>query len=199
MGVQVEEALRRAAESLVSRDSALARRVVEGDAAIDELESRIEDHIVTLIATGQPVATDLRRLVTGLKVVTQIERMGDHAVHVAKATLRLEGEASVAVPEGIPTMADIGISMLRRALECYVRNDARATGALAGMDEEVDAIQRRVARELEDRMRGSPESVRPSLELIFAARYLERVADHATNIGEWIAFGETARKTALNP
>jgi phosphate transport system protein len=199
MGVRVEEALRTAVESLTSRDSELARRVITGDLAINGMESVIEDRVVSLIATEQPVATDLRRLVTGLKVVTQIERMGDHAVHVAKATLHLAAEPEIDVPEGIPTMARMGISMLERALEGFVHNDSGSNAALADMDVEVDALRKRVARELEDRMRRSPESVRQSVELLLVARFLERVADHATNIGEWISYGETARKTELNP
>ena len=116
MGVMVEEALRRAVESLVNKDGELARAVVAGDAAINQMEQEIEDRCIVLIAREQPVATDLRRLVTLLKVVTQLERMGDHALHVAKGTLRLLPETYMKPLIDIPRMAELAIGMIRDVL-----------------------------------------------------------------------------------
>ncbi len=199
MGVLVEETMRRALDSLIDLDLEAAKRVTEGDAAIDRKQSTIEDMAVALVATEQPVATDLRRLVTGLKIVTQLERMGDHAAHVAKATLKLSTDGRPELPPEIPEMGRRGVAMLRAALTALVDNDARGTAALVDMDRQVDVLYDRAIGELSGRMRRSPALVDQTLLLVFVCRDLERLADHATNIGEWIVYGETAQHVALNP
>jgi phosphate transport system protein len=199
MGVLVEEAVLRAIDSLRDRNVQAALEVTAGDAAIDLAQTRIEDLAIALVATEQPVATDLRRLVTGLKIVTQLERMGDHAAHVAKAAVDLAAEDRLDLPPQIHEMGLRGHAMLQAALSALVDNDAGRTKALADMDRQVDLLYDRAVDELTGRMRRSPALVDPSLRLILVCRDLERLADHATNIGEWIVYGETAQHVELNP
>ena len=199
MGVLVQKALRGALEGLVKGDLEAARKVIRGEPEIDRMQTAIEDRAVTLVATEQPVATDLRRLVTGLKIVTQLERMGDHAAHVARAALELAGGSKAALPPQIDQMGRLASDMLRAALKAMVDYDAAETAALMDMDRRMDALYHEAAALLTARMRQAPEQVDASLPLIFVCRHLERLADQATNIGEWTVYGETARHVELNP
>jgi phosphate transport system protein len=198
MGVMVEEALRRAVDSLVNRDGELARAVVAEDLNINRMEQEIEDRCVVLIAREQPVATDLRKLVTSLKIVTQLERMGDHALHVAKGTLRLLPEAYMKPLIDIPRMADIGIGMIRDALTAFLDNDADRARAVALRDREIDELHNQVMREVFTYMMENNKYISQSISLLFISRFLERVGDHVTNICEWVVYGATGERVELN-
>ncbi len=198
MGVMVEEALRRAVASLVNRDAEMARAVVADDLNINRLEQEIEDRCVVLIAREQPVATDLRRLVTGLKIVTQLERMGDHALHVAKGTLRILPEAYMKPMIDIPRMAEVGIGMIREALSAFLANDAQAARQVALRDQEIDELHEQVMREVFTFMMQDPKYIPQSISLLFISRFLERVGDHVTNICEWVVYSATGERVELN-
>jgi phosphate transport system protein len=198
MGVMVEEALRRAVDSLVNRDGELARAVVAEDLNINRMEQEIEDRCVVLIAREQPVATDLRKLVTSLKIVTQLERMGDHALHVAKGTLRLLPEAYMKPLIDIPRMAGIGIGMIRDALTAFLDNDADRARAVALRDREIDELHNQVMREVFTYMMENNKYISQSISLLFISRFLERVGDHVTNICEWVVYGATGERVELN-
>ena len=198
MGVRVEEALRRAVAALAAQDEAAARRVVADDEAINAMEISIEDRCIALIATEQPVALDLRRIVTAMKIVTQLERMGDHARHVAKAALRLAGEKLMKPLIDIPRMGELCAGMIRDVLTAFVGNDAERARSVARADNEVDALHKQVAREVLTHMMSEPRTIGQGMELTFVSRFIERTADHVTNIAEWIVYCETGKHTELN-
>jgi phosphate transport system protein len=198
MGVMVEEALRQAVESLVNKDGELARAVVAGDAAINQVEQEIEDRCIVLIAREQPVATDLRKLITSLKIVTQLERMGDHALHVAKGTLRLLPETYMKPLIDIPRMAEIGIGMIRDVLTAFLDNDAERAREVASRDHLVDELHNQVMREVFTYMMENTKNIPQSISLLFISRFLERVGDHVTNICEWVVYSATGERVELN-
>jgi phosphate transport system protein len=198
MGVMVEEALRRAVESLVNKDGELARAVVAGDAAINQMEQEIEDRCIVLIAREQPVATDLRRLVTLLKVVTQLERMGDHALHVAKGTLRLLPETYMKPLIDIPRMAELAIGMIRDVLTALLNLDAALAREVAQRDRLVDDLHDQVMREVFTYMMENSRFISQSISLLFISRFIERVGDHVTNICEWVVYSATGEHVELN-
>jgi len=198
MGVMVEEALHQAVKSLVNKDGELARAVVAGDAAINQVEQEIEDRCIVLIAREQPVATDLRRLVTSLKIVTQLERMGDHALHVARGTLRLLPEAYMKPLIDIPRMAEVGINMIRDVLTAFLDNDAERAREVASRDRLVDELHNQVMREVFTYMMENSKFISQSISLLFISRFLERVGDHVTNICEWVVYSATGERVELN-
>jgi phosphate transport system protein len=198
MGVRVEDSLRKAVTCLCMQDVAGARAVIEDDEKINAMEIEIEDRCIALIATEQPVALDLRRIVTGMKIVTQLERMGDHARHVAKAAVRLAGETYMKPLIDIPRMGELCAAMVHDVLAAFVANDAERARKVAGTDAEVDALHKQVVREVLTYMMGQPHYVSQGLELIFVSRFIERTADHVTNIAEWIVYCETGKHAELN-
>jgi len=198
MSVMVEEALRRAIESLVAKDEVKAREVVAGDEAINRLEQAIEERVVVLIAREQPVATDLRRLVTCLEVVAQLERMGDHAQHVARGTLRLLPEPYMKPLIDIPRMAELLIVMIREALTAFLDNDEARARWVALRDREVDGLHEQVMREVFTYMMQDSRLIPQSISLLFISRFLERIGDHVTNICEWVVYGATGERVELN-
>jgi phosphate transport system protein len=198
MGVLVEEALRRAVESLVRKDGELAQAVVAGDADINRMEQEIEERCVVLIAREQPVATDLRKLVTSLKVVTQLERMGDHALHVARGTLRLLPEPYMKPLIDIPRMAEIGIGMIRDVLTAFLDNDAERAREVAQRDQQIDELHTQVMREVFTYMMENTSFISQSISLLFISRFLERIGDHVTNICEWVVYSATGERVELN-
>ena len=198
MGVLVEEALRKAVGSLVNQDRDMARQVIEEDTAVNKMEVDIEDKCTVIIARDQPVASDLRQLITSLKVVTQLERMGDHAVHIAKAALRLADKKPMKPLIDIPEMGELCIHMARKVISAYIACDAREAEKIADMDEKVDNLRDQVMRELISYMLEDTKHISQSLDLLFVSRYLERFADHVTNISEWIVYNATGRHAELN-
>lgn len=198
MGRQVEEAIGRAVDALRNRDRAAAEGVIAGDAAIDRAELEIETTCLQLIALHQPMASDLRRLGTALKVITDLERMADHAVDIARATLRIGDEPLIKPLVDIPRMAEIARAMVRGALEAYLRHDADLAYRLVERDDELDGLYAQVFRELLVLMMGDPGVIRQAMQLLLVAQHLERVGDHATNVAEWVVYMVTGQRPALN-
>jgi phosphate transport system protein len=198
MGVRVEDALRKAIAGLVKQDMVVAGQVIADDEKINTLETQIEDRCIALIATEQPVALDLRRIVTGMKIVTQLERMGDHARHIAKATVRLAGQSYMKPLVDIPRMGELCASMVHDVLTAFVENDAERARLVARTDTEVDVLHKQVVRDVLAFMMGQPHNVSQGLELVFVSRFIERTADHVTNIAEWIVYCETGKHAELN-
>jgi phosphate transport system protein len=172
--------------------------VVAGDAAINQVEQEIEDRCIVLIAREQPVATDLRKLITSLKIVTQLERMGDHALHVAKGTLRLLPETYMKPLIDIPRMAESGIGMIRDVLTAFLDNDAERAREVASRDHLVDELHNQVMREVFTYMMENTKNIPQSISLLFISRFLERVGDHVTNICEWVVYSATGERVELN-
>lgn len=198
MATMVEEAIYRAVKALKGRDPALAQEVIDRDAAIDDLELAIERDCLRLLALQQPMASDLRTIGTALKIITDLERMADHATDIAKITIRMGDEPFIKPLIDIPRMAELCQRMLRAALEAYVRRDAARAYRMIEDDDEVDHLYGQIFRELLTYMLQDPKTIQQATYLLFVASHLERVADHATNLGEWIIYMVTGERKEMN-
>jgi phosphate transport system protein len=194
MGDLVGKAIEDAVQSLAKQDEALARKVIAGDDIIDQLEIDIEDKCMVLIARQQPLARDLRIISTGLKITTDLERMGDHAFDIAKVTLRLAKQPLIKPLVDIPRMARMAQQMLKESLEAYMTLDIALAERVCLADNEVDDLYQQVFRELLTYMMEDQRTIGQATQLIFVGRYLERIADHATNIAEWVIYLVTGQR-----
>jgi phosphate transport system protein len=198
MGSLVEEAIHLSVKALADRDIALAEKVIQNDDQIDEINLHLERECFRLIALQQPMASDLRRIATVVKVVTDLERMADHAVSIAKATVRLKGETYVKPLIDIPKMAILAQTMVRDALTAYIDQDIDKCYSLAKDDHAVDRLYKEVYNELIEIMKENKDAVFQGTQFLFVARYLERIADHATNLAEWVIYLVTGKLEELN-
>ena len=197
MGQSVQDAIKNAVDALARRDKALAQQVMDGDDLIDSMQVEIEDRCISLIARQQPVATDLRILGTGLKITTDLERIGDHAFDIAKIVLLIGDEPLIKPLVDIPRMAVMAQSMLEDSLQAYLKLDIQLAEKVCRDDDLVDQLYHQVFRELLTYMLEDPKKIKQATQLIFVARYLERIADHSTNVAEWVIYlvtGERLRK-----
>lgn len=194
MGTLVEEQIARAVDSLTTRDLKVAQQVIEDDDRVDDLEMEIERRCLTLLALQQPMAGDLRVVSTALKIITDLERMADHAADIANVTRRLGHDPLIKPLVDIPRMATVAAHMVRSALNAYIARDVEMARDMIRMDDEVDRLYGQIFRELLDIMRQDPDSVFQATYLLFVANYLERIADHATNLGEWVQYMVTGRR-----
>jgi phosphate transport system protein len=198
MGTRVEENLRKALEALKSQNVELAREVKASDELINALQLKIEDQAAVLIATQQPVARDLRELVTVFKVTDNLERAGDHAVHLAKAAIKLAGEPSYRQTDRLVKMAEIECGMIRGTVDAYLNQDAKAARRVAAEDDAVDAEHKLVVKEVLELMREKPDHVERASRILAASGFLERLGDHMTNICEAVVFMVEGRHVELN-
>lgn len=185
--------LARAMRALVEQDSALADRVIAEDDVADDLDLEIEQDCMRLLALQQPMARDLRTLGTALKIIADLERVGDYAVDIARSAKVLAGEAYFKPLEDIPRMAELTEAMVRDAAEAFVKHDLDLVHRVVRQDDEVDRIWYRLLDELVEYMRGDPDLVLQATHLLLVARYLERIADHVVNVAERVAYMETGR------
>ena len=197
MGQEVERILQGCMESLIALDRAQAEFWIAEDQLINNFERQVDDQCVRLIATQQPVAKDLRKIISAMKISTDLERMGDLAIGIAKVVRRIERPLCKPLID-IPLMAEKALAMMRRGLEAYSNEDQLLAQGLAAQDDEVDHLYNQVVRDLLVIMSKNPEIIDQGMYLIFAGRYLERFADHATNIGENVIYIATAERKDLN-
>jgi len=188
MGGYVESAIHRSVRALVDRDPELARQVMRDEARINQMEIEIDNLTTRLFALRQPMARDLRFLTAAMKINTDLERMGDLAVNIAQRALSLVAQEPVKPLIDIPRMAQLVESMLLRTLDAFVKGDADEAVSVLTADDEVDALRDSVYQELVAYMQRDPTTVPAAVDLIFVARNLERIADHATNIAEDVVF-----------
>ena len=188
MAGMVETAIERGIEALKTRDVALARQIIEGDVAINRKRYETEDKCLELIATQQPLASDLRTIVSVLHIIVDLERMGDHAEGIAKLVLLLSDEPPLKPYIDIPRMAEIGTGMLMDSLEAFRHRDTALARAICDRDDEVDALYEQVYRELLTFMIDDPRSIQRATWLLWVAHNLERIADRVTNICERVVF-----------
>jgi phosphate transport system protein len=196
MGASVEEVIYKAIRALQERDADLAGLVIEGDGSIDELENRIDEECLKILALHQPVARDLRRITAVLMINTDLERMADLAVDIAERAAVLAQPPTVGIPDELQRMADLTTVMVRDSLNAFVNLDARQARQVVRLDDEVDRLNSAIIRGIVSSMQRSPEHVEPGLSLFSAVRHLERIADHATNIAEDVVYlveGEIVR------
>lgn len=197
MGNVVAVAIEDAVLSLAQQNVELAHKVLAGDDVIDNMQVEIEDKCMVLIARQQPLARDLRIVGTGLKITTDLERMGDHAFDIAHITMKLADQPLLKPLVDIPRMAHMAQKMLRDSLEAYMNLDITLAEQVCLSDDEVDNLYQQVFRELLTYMMENPRLISQATQLLFATRYIERIADHATNISEWVIYlvtGERMRK-----
>ena len=190
MAALVESSIHTSVQSLTEKDDRLARRVIEDEGLINKMELDLDARVTRLLALNQPVAGDLRLLVMCLKINTDLERMGDLAVSVAERAISLNKlNAPLGAPLAeMPRMASIVEDMLHRTLDSFVKGDAEAAQSILRTDDEVDALRDVVYRSVISIMRTQPDLVDAAVHLMFVARSLERIADHATNIAEDIIY-----------
>lgn len=198
MGSMVEQQIYNAVESLVKKDEKLAQKVIEDDDIVDNMEYMIEDKCVKLIARQHPLAKDLRFVFTGVKIATDLERMSDNAVDIARTTIRLLNQQYIKPLIDIPKMAELTCEMVKNALDAYINQDIAAAQKVCDADDEIDGLYSRIFRELLAIMMEDPNTILQATQLLFVGRYLERIADHATNLGEWIIYVVTGEKKELN-
>ena len=177
---QVQDAI----TSLVESDAELAKRVIAGDAEVDDLEVEMDEEAICYMNMRSPIASDLRLLIVGMKASHDLERVADEAVGIAKRVKRLAKEIPLKPYIDIPRMASIALEMLRDALDCFLDGDAEKAATVISRDKEVDAINKQLYRELTGHMVEDQETISRGIELMFISRSIERIADHATNIAE---------------
>jgi len=202
MGRLVQTQLADALRALVQRDPDLARQTIERDDLVDCMEVEIDEFCLRLLARYQPTACDLRLITTGLKITTDLERIGDLAVDICECTLPLIAEPRLLPLIDISSMAFIAERMVQESLEAFVREDTALAVRLCGDDDEVDALQQQLFRVLLTYMVEDPQTISRVIRLLFVAKCLERIADHATNIAEMVVYmvrGKTIRHLAPLP
>jgi len=202
MGGLAEERVREAVRGLMDRDEAALEAVLRGDQPINDLHIELDDRCFKLLALHQPMAADLRVIVAAVKINTDLERVGDLAVNIAEAGKRYLRHAPVKPLIDIPRMGELAQSMLRDALDAFVRRDMALAEAVLAQDDIVDALKTQIFRELLTYMLQTPATIEPALDLILISRHLERIGDHATNVAEDVIFilsAKDVRHTSIGP
>ena len=198
MGEHVEQGLAGAIEALRTMDSQKAKQIVERDIELNQMEEQVMEIGSRLIVTQQPVAKDLRRIIVAFRISSDLERMGDLAVDIAKVTMRLEGQKLIKPLIDIPKMSDQVILMLRESLQSYLDENTDLAYKMAKDDDEVDHLYSQMIQELYTFMIENPDSLQQAMLLTLVGRYIERIADHATNIGESAVYLVTGHRPDLN-
>lgn len=198
LGSLAEIALTQSFEALKTKNNDLALQVLENDAKIDLLDEEINDFAILLIAKQQPVAIDLRRIIVAIKIATDVERMADFAVNIAKSAIRIGEQPFVISLNKLEKMHEIAVNMLSLTLKAYYEEDVVAAKKVADMDDEVDRLYDETIRELLERTKAYPDAMSQITQLSFTARYIERIADHATNIAENVFYLVKGKHYDLN-
>lgn len=198
MGETVAKQIEESINALKEQDETLADKVIEDDDIIDKFEEEIEDKCIKLMATENPLAGDLRRIFITTKIITDLERMGDHAVDIAKIAKKLIGESYIKDLIDIPKMAKIVEVMIKDSLEVYITRDVDRAYKVSKMDDEVDKLYKSIFAELLIIMGNNPATINQASQFLFVCKFLERMADHTTNICEWTVYLESGEKLKLN-
>ncbi|MGO9268257.1 MAG: phosphate signaling complex protein PhoU [Candidatus Binataceae bacterium] len=198
MGGLVESQIAEAIEALIERDTARARATIARDAEVNRMDVENDELSIRLLALHQPAASDLRFITTSLKITTDLERIGDNAVNICERVLELNEEPQLKPYIDIPRMATIAQSMVRDSVDAFMRDDPDLAEEVVDRDDEVDALNYQIYRELLSYMVEDPSSIARATRVLFVSKNLERVADHATNIAEMVVYmvkGRTIRHT----
>jgi phosphate transport system protein len=198
MGTRVETVLGDAMRALTQLDTISARRIIADDIKLNQIEESIDLLGARMIATQQPVAKDLRRILVAFKMASDLERMGDLAVDIAKVVVRLDGQTLVKPLVDLPQMAEISQQMIRESIQSYVQENVNLACKMAQDDDQVDALFGQVVRDLYGVMMENPRTITQASLITFVGRYIERIADHATNIGESVVYLVTGKRPDLN-
>lgn len=199
MGMMVNEAIHKSVRAFIDHDKVLAKEVIDGDSKINQREVDLEKRSFELIALQQPVTTDLRIIVTVMKAISDLERMGDHAVSIAKSTIRVKGNRRVPeIEKMIAEMADKVKVMVETVLDAYVKENQERAKTIAASDEEINGYSKKIYEECIDQMYRDPDTIVGSMDYMLVASYLERIGDYVTNICEWIIYLKTGKLVELN-
>jgi phosphate transport system protein len=193
MGGLAEERVRLAMRALVERDLKLVAEVIDGDHAVNVMQLEIDDRCFKLLALYQPMAIDLRTIVSAVKINSDLERVGDLAVNIVEAAERYVMHPPVKALIDLPRMGTLAQLMLRQSLDAFVSQDIASAHDVLKQDDALDGLKDQVFRELLTYMLGDPRTIEPSIDLILISRHLERIGDHATNIAEDVIFIVEAR------
>jgi phosphate transport system protein len=188
MGGLAEAQLTRAVEALVRRNSELATQVVQDDKRIDALEADVAQMTVRMLALRQPMAQDLREVVAAIKIASDIERIGDYAKNIAKRAIVLSAHAPMKPVTSIPRMSQLALQIIKDVLDAYIEKDAEGARVAWRRDEEVDEMYNSVFREMLTYMMEDPRNIGPCTHLLFIAKNIERIGDHATNVAEIVYY-----------
>jgi phosphate transport system protein len=198
MGALVEDQIRRVMHALLERDDGLAREVMERDQRVNAYDVEIDEKCVELLALHQPTAIDLRVIMTAVKIVTDLERIGDQAVNIAQRAIELNSEPQLKPYVDLPRMAERAQRMVKESLDAFVNRDTELARRVCASDSEVDNLKEQIFRELLTFMMQDPKTIPRALRLILISRFMERIADHSTNIAEMVIYmveGKLVRHT----
>lgn len=198
MGSLVEEAIAGSVTALKTQDTALAQRIIDEDDRIDYYYVQIDDQCLKLIATQQPMAKDLRKIITGLKIISDLERMADHAVDIAKIAIQISHEPLIKPLIDIPRMSEYAQKMVKNCLDAYVKEDVTLAESVGVDDDLVDHLHNQIFRELLTYMMEDQKNIKQATHLLFVSRFLERIGDRATNIGEAVIYLVTGDRRDIN-
>jgi phosphate transport system protein len=188
MGGMVEEQIQGALRALVERDSHLAREIIENDHQVNTLDVEVDEDCLRLLALQQPTARDLRLVTTAMKISTELERMSDLAENVCERAIELNEEPQLKPYIDIPRMANWALQMVREALDAFVMSDAVLARKVTADDDFIDDLTQQLFRELLSFMIENPQTITRAIRITFIAKYLERIADHATNVAELVVY-----------
>ena len=198
MATKVEEDLGKAMSALRNNDKELAKEVKADDVVVNALQIKIEDEAAVVLATQQPVARDLRELVTIFKLASNLERSGDHTVHLANAAIKLASDPPFRSMEHLERMAETGQEMIRSAVSAFLSQDADAARKVAALDDTIDREHKALIEEVLALMKEHPKLVKKAVRLLNVSGYLERLGDHVTNICEEVIYMVEGRHEELN-
>lgn len=198
MGSIVEKQIHGSIDSLVNQDLDLAEKIISNDDNVDNMQKEIENTAIKLIAMQQPLAVDLRTIFTTTKVVADLERIADHAVDIAKVTKRLKNYKYIKSLTDIPRMSELVMEMIKESLDAYIEGNTDKAYLTCKKDDEIDALYKQVLSELLLMMIEDPKTINQASQFLFVCKYLERVADHCTNICESTIYLITGEQIDLN-
>jgi phosphate transport system protein len=187
----VKNAIKKAEKALIEQDFILAQQIIDSDDEIDNKEKEIESFCLKIISQQQPVAGDLRHISSVLKIITDLERIGDHATDISELTLLLADKTYIKKLEHIPQMAAATMKMVTESIDAFVKNDLELANGVIIYDDIVDNLFETVKKDLIELIKENAENGNQAIDLIMVAKYFERIADHATNVAEWVAFSLT--------
>ena len=191
MALMVERAIEQTFVAFEDQNYTLAEDVIKGDRLVNDMERSIESRCLSLILRQQPVACDLRQISTALKVVTDLERIGDHASDIAELILRIRSEHAYHIVKHLPAMAQEAQKMVHDAVEAFITQDLEEATKIIHMDDEVDSLFNKVKNDVINLLKSSPDQADQGIDLLMIAKYLERIGDHAVNVCEWTEFSKT--------
>ena len=199
MGMMVSSAVHKSVRAYIKHDKILAQEVIENDINITHMDTRLEKKSFEMIALQQPVTTDMRMIITVMKASSDLERMADHAVSVAKSTILVKGQTRIPeIEKEISDMSDYVKKMVDNVLVAYVKTDEKDARTIANMDQRVNDYFNRIYNATIKNMQENPETVISGTDYLNVASYLERIGDYVTNICEWIVYLATGKITELN-